>query len=108
MGGSYYAILHGEEGGIAPQPLTEGLQRYRSLFRCIQDGLIESCHDLSEGGLGVALAEMAIGGGLGAEINLKDAVGNIAHDDVLLFSESIGRFLIEVKPENEQQVTNST
>lgn len=102
MGGSLYALMHGETGGIVPQPLMEGLMRYRSLYRAIRDGLIESCHDLSEGGLGVALAEMAIAGGIGAEINLKDLPANVAHDDVLLFSESIGRFLIEVAPENEQ------
>lgn len=104
MGGSYYAKLHNENGGTAPQPVTEALPRYRALHRAIREGLVEACHDLSEGGLGVALAEMALAGRLGAEVSLKGMVGNVAHDDVLLFSESIGRFLIEVKPENIQQL----
>ena len=102
MGGSHYALLHGEKGGTPPQPLTEGLARYRSLHRAIQQGLVASCHDLSEGGLGVALAEMALGGRLGAEISLKQMPANVAHDAILLFSESIGRFVVEVAPENEQ------
>ncbi len=104
MGGSYYAKLHNENGGTAPQPLTEGLARYRALHRAIRSDLVESCHDLSEGGLGVALAEMALAGRLGADVHLKGMVANVAHDDLLLFSESIGRFVLEVKPENVQQL----
>jgi phosphoribosylformylglycinamidine synthase len=61
------------------------------------EGIIKSCHDLSEGGLGVAAAEMAFAGGYGLELNLS-AVPNklVARDDFLLFSESNSRFLIEV------------
>ena len=55
---------------------------------------MRACHDISEGGLAVALAEMCIGGRLGAAIDdLPD------HDPVVaLFSESIGRFVVEVAP----------
>ncbi len=100
MGGSEYAKLHHETGGTTPQPVTEGLARYRALHRALRSGLVESCHALSKGGLGVTLAEMA--GRLGARIDLRGMVANVAHDDILLFSESLGRFLIEVKPENVQ------
>ncbi len=57
-------------------------------------GLVRSCHDLSEGGLAVAIAEMCIAGRLGATIDV------LPHDDVAtaLFSESIGRLVVEVEP----------
>ncbi|MFX6972953.1 AIR synthase-related protein, partial [Acinetobacter baumannii] len=58
-----------------------------------------SCHDLSEGGLGVALAEMAFAGGVGADVTKLGEVGNHS-DDVLLFSESPTRFVVEVAPTN--------
>lgn len=102
MGGSAYALLHGETGGAPPQPLLEGLARCRALHRAIRQGLVAACHDLSEGGLGVALAEMAIAGRLGATVDLKALPANAAHDAVLLFAESNGRFLVEVAPEHAQ------
>jgi phosphoribosylformylglycinamidine synthase len=65
-------------------------------------GLVRSCHDVCEGGLAVALAEMAIAGGLGVDAALepvpRDEDAN--SDFVLLFSESPTRFLLEVRPEH--------
>ncbi len=67
-------------------------------------GLVRACHDLSEGGLSVALAEMAFSGGLGAHIDLKKVpqAGDLLRDDYLLFSESNSRLLVEVSPENRR------
>ncbi len=58
-------------------------------------GLVESCHDVSEGGLAVALAEMCIAGRLGATID------TLPHDDLAtaLFAESCGRLVVEVQPQ---------
>ena len=81
-----------------------------------------SCHDLSDGGLCVALAEMAIGGGLGADINLENVPlqnsDNVGKPEDLMSllcvacTETPGRFLIEVKeedvPEVEQKLRGST
>jgi phosphoribosylformylglycinamidine synthase len=65
----------------------------------IDAGCVLACHDLSEGGLGVALAEMAFSGGLGVEVNLQQIPAfQIGRDDFLLFSESNSRFLLEVPP----------
>jgi phosphoribosylformylglycinamidine synthase subunit PurSL len=82
---------------------ADPLVRYRLLHQAIQQGLVESCHDLSEGGLAVALAEMALAGRLGADVE----IGSIGDKTVeamaaaeVLFSESNGRLLIEVAPEN--------
>lgn len=74
--------------------------RYRALHQSIQAGLIRSCHDISEGGIGVAVAEMAIGGNLGVDMSLCLESG----DPKWLFSESNGRFIVEVEPANMDEV----
>ena len=72
--------------------------------QAIKSGLVKSCHDVSEGGIGVATAEMAFTGNLGLELYLDQIPQkNISRDDTLLFSESNSRFLMEVpqKKKNE-------
>ena len=61
-------------------------------------GMVRGCHDLSEGGLAVAIAEMAFAGGVGADIAKLDGT-----DEVRLFSESPSRFLVEVRPQQVEQ-----
>jgi phosphoribosylformylglycinamidine synthase II len=68
----------------------------------IERGVIVACHDLSDGGLAVASAEMCIGGDIGASINL-DRLGNL-RSDVKLFSEGNARWLIEVRKGKEGQL----
>ena len=69
---------------------------FRHLHHLITSGLIRSCHDLSEGGLAVAAAEMAFAGGFGADLTGGPAAPE--GDDVALFSESTTRFVIEARP----------
>ncbi len=68
-------------------------------------GLVRACHDLSEGGIGVAAAEMAFAGGLGLVIHLGQVpLGEVIdRADYVLFSESNTRFLVEVAHEDRQQ-----
>ena len=86
---------------------AEPLRRYRLLHKAIQAGLVAACHDLSEGGLAVALAEMALAGRLGAQIEIaplrKQGAETTPVIDVL-FSESNGRLLIEVAPGDAQAI----
>jgi phosphoribosylformylglycinamidine synthase len=94
FGGSHYEK---ERGGVSP-PVVPSLdvvlakKLYSTLHSAMTRGLIRSVHDLSEGGLAVAVAEMCIAGGLGATLT-----GNF--DTVTLFSESNSRFVIEVEPQ---------
>lgn len=85
----------------APTLPTHGLACYRRLHQAMQQGLLRACHDLSEGGLAVAAAEMSIAGRIGMSLRLDDApAAGAMHDPlVLLFSESNGRFLLEVAPD---------
>ena len=65
-------------------------------------GLLQSCHDVSDGGLLAAVAEMAIAGRLAARIALADvpaAAAAIGHDLTIAFAETPGRFVCEVRPE---------
>jgi len=78
---------------VPPRLREQAPALYRALHRAMRDGLVCACHDLSEGGLAVAAAEMCIGGRLGLTLSLEG-------DDQLsqLFSESNGRLLVEVRP----------
>ncbi|MBN1122644.1 MAG: phosphoribosylformylglycinamidine synthase subunit PurL [Anaerolineae bacterium] len=100
LGGSHYTQLTGRSGGSVPQPDANAPQTLRTLHRAIRDGLIRACHDCSEGGLAVALAEMCIAGHLGASIRLTDlpCAADTPADDLRLFSESSTRFVVEVRP----------
>jgi phosphoribosylformylglycinamidine synthase II len=101
LGGSEYYAVNDQTGKFVPRvdaPRAKKLME--TLSRVTGAGLVNACHDLSEGGLGVALAEMAFAGGLGAEIDLtRVPVDNVNRDDSILFSESNTRFLAEVRPE---------
>jgi phosphoribosylformylglycinamidine synthase len=79
------------------------------MHKAISGGLVESCHDLSEGGLAVSAAEMAFAGGLGVVLNLVALAeaSDIANDAVLLFSESNTRFLVEVSESNAATFTET-
>ncbi len=102
LGGSHFAFVNGFSGGAVPRVDSELAPRlYRALHRAIESRCVRSCHDLSEGGLAVAAAEMAFAGGLGIDLNLAPLAKrtSISDDAVLLFSESNSRFLVEVLPE---------
>jgi phosphoribosylformylglycinamidine synthase len=101
LGASEYAVRHGGLGNTVPRVREhDSLPRYRCLEKAIAQGLVASCHDCSDGGLGVALAESGFAGGLGLDIDLgKVPAQGIDRDDVLLFSESQSRFVVTVAPE---------
>ena len=102
LGGSHLALILGEDGGQVPRvDVDVAVPLFHALHRAIRQGLVRSCHDLSEGGLAVAAAEMAFAGDLGLELNLTPlAEQTELADAVLLFSESNSRFLVEVEPEH--------
>jgi phosphoribosylformylglycinamidine synthase len=101
LGGSEYYDLLGHLGRHVPYvAATAARQLYEALSAAMADGFVASCHDCSDGGLGVALAETAFAGGLGMDIQLA-AVPRVSdlRDDLLLFSESASRFVVTVHPE---------
>ncbi|MBM4314373.1 MAG: phosphoribosylformylglycinamidine synthase [Deltaproteobacteria bacterium] len=101
LGGSEWYALHDAIGnGVPKVDAKTAKPRYEALHRAIMAGLIASCHDCSDGGLGVALAEAAFAGGLGMEIDLRAVPAEgIARNDDLLFSESQSRFIVTISPQ---------
>jgi phosphoribosylformylglycinamidine synthase len=107
MGGSHYHLVTGRNGGTVPRPdVTRAPIIFARLHDVVRRGLVRSCHDLSEGGLAVALAEMAFAGGVGADVTGLSALGSLS-DEVLMFSETPTRFVIEVSPANVTAVRES-
>ncbi|MEF3275041.1 MAG: phosphoribosylformylglycinamidine synthase subunit PurL [Chloroflexus sp.] len=85
-----------DDVGALPQvDLAAARTTFRALHRAIRAGLVRACHDLSEGGLAVAAAEMAIAGDLGLRLTLDDPSLDAI---TMLFSETPSRFLVEVDP----------
>ncbi len=103
LGGSHYYKIHGQLGANVPKvDLGTAPKIAGRISEAIAEGLIVSCHDCSEGGLSVALAEMAFAGGLGIEADLRGLPrsNDCSRADAQLFSESNSRYIVEVQPEN--------
>jgi phosphoribosylformylglycinamidine synthase II len=102
LGGSEYYALLGHLGNSPPRVDAAAARHlYEGLSVAIARGLVASCHDCSDGGLGVALAETAFAGGLGMDVNLRLVPGaSDLRDDVTLFSETQSRFVVTVRAEH--------
>jgi len=105
MGGSIYYDTYELLGNTVPQVNTKrGVKTFNALSSAVKKGLIRSMHDCSEGGIAVALAEMAFSGGLGVSARLDKVAysGKSKRDDTVLFSESNSRFIVEIEPKNKK------
>lgn len=111
LGGSeFQQVVHGVTEGRPPQlDLAVEKKLLSGVLESIQSGLVRSAHDLSDGGLAVALAESCIGGGLGAQVSLHTAeIGEAGlRADFALFSESQSRILLSATPENADALVSS-
>ncbi len=103
LGGSHLHAVTGRTGGEPPRvDVALAPKVFAAVHAAISGGLVRACHDLSEGGLAVAAAEMAFAGAVGADLTELAALPGAEGltDEARLFSESTTRFLLEVKPEN--------
>ncbi|MGG0821367.1 phosphoribosylformylglycinamidine synthase subunit PurL [Paenibacillus turicensis] len=96
LGGSeFQAVVHGVTEGRPPQiDLDTEKRLLEAVLGAIQQGLVQSAHDLAEGGLAVALAESCISGNVGAKVQLETSL----RPDVALFSETQSRILLSASP----------
>ena len=96
LGGSAYYHLFNELGNSIPKPdLSEVKNQIFALTDCIGSGLVLSCHDISDGGIAVALAEMSFRNGLGCDVKIESDL----EDGAVLFSET-GGFILEIRNED--------
>lgn len=98
-GSHLHLVLGSDYGGEVPAPDRDAPARYALLHQAMRQGLIQSAHDCSEGGVAVALAEMVIASGKGIEAHV-DGANEVAG----LFAESNGRIIIEVAPTDAEQI----
>lgn len=103
MGGSeYYKFREAyspDVPGVDVNVLKESMD---AILSSIDNGLLLSCHDISHGGLAVAITEMCLGGDIGARVDLS-SIQDLRFD-YKLFSESNTRWLVEVSPGNEDKL----
>jgi phosphoribosylformylglycinamidine synthase subunit PurSL len=107
LAGSHFEELMGWEAETIPSfDLAHAKSCYDALHQAIRKGYVRSAHDLSDGGLAVALAECIIGGGRGARVVLKEFAGKHAakpgRSDVNLFAEGPGCILVSIAPGSKQ------
>jgi phosphoribosylformylglycinamidine synthase len=108
LGGSEYYAHFAEVGLNVPQVRSDMfLETYLALSRAIAKGLVASAHGIYRGGLGVHLAMVAMGGHLGMQIELdRVAVVDLDRNDQVMFSESAGRFVVTIDPQNRDAFEN--
>ena len=98
LAGSYASMVLGVTGGAVPTvdaPLA--MRMYQAVHSAIVGKQIVSCHDLSEGGLAVSIAEMAFAGELGVSVDITQfRQASFVDREVAMFSESNSRLLCEV------------
>jgi len=102
LGGSHYFKLRNIKGGAVPAvDARQSLALMRSLGEAMERGLVRACHDCSEGGLAVALAEMAIAGDKGMTFDIDDVPAEKGMTVAMIaFAESNSRFIVEVRPKD--------
>jgi phosphoribosylformylglycinamidine synthase subunit PurL len=110
MGGSeYYEYFHKITGGTVPQvDLKADRQNRNAVIDLTKEGLVSCAHDCSNGGIAVALVEMAIAGSIGFTVQLDSVPNSCKQIDELLFSETQSRYIIASKdPENVHKVLSA-
>jgi phosphoribosylformylglycinamidine synthase len=100
LGGSVYYSLYNELGVNIPKPNFEEVKnQIFALTDCIDDGMVLSCHDIADGGIASALAEMTFGNAIGCKVKID----SVLTMDKFLFSET-GGFVLEVSSGNVESV----
>ncbi len=110
LGGTEYtdSIGYSEYGNVPKVDLEIDRKNNSAVLALIQHGLIDFVHDCSKGGIGAALAELAISGNVGIDIDLEKIPNNCSRHDYLLFSESHSRFIIGSKhPDRVKEILRS-
>ncbi|MCK4318985.1 phosphoribosylformylglycinamidine synthase subunit PurL [Candidatus Micrarchaeota archaeon] len=103
MGGAEYLVLQGIiRKNIPYVEIEKNIRNYKKLVDAMKLGLVRSAHDVSDGGLAVALAESSFSGGYGVDVNLELLKNDGCSETAMIFSETPGRFVVSVKERDVQ------
>ena len=105
LGGSeYHSVIHNLEGGTPPKVNEKNIKAtWNFIFELYKNDLVKANHDVNKGGLVITIAEMGFKNNIGANLDLSDCLDNL-RDDELLFSESVGRFILETEPDQYPKI----
>ncbi len=106
LGGSeFHSVVHKLEGGTPPKINEKKLRTtWDFLFELYSKNLVKANHDVNKGGIIITIAEMCFKNNMGANLDFTNCNVNNLRDDVFLFSESAGRFIIETDPTNHDLI----
>jgi phosphoribosylformylglycinamidine synthase len=100
FGGSLYSAITGMKCNHVPRTSPERLKKYsKAMLDSFKEFKVYACHDLAEGGLAVAIAEMCVASGIGAEIDVGTIEGEAF---IKLFAESNTRWIVEIREEDTE------
>ena len=100
LGGSEYFAFLGSTGNTVPKlDSRKAFSRYQGLTEAISKEIVASAYPVIHGGLGIALAKVAIAGNLGMDLTIPSGL----RPDYFLFSESLGRFVVTVSHDNRKE-----
>ena len=104
-GSQLFKILNTNDGKVPRVYVRKGKKIMNKISKAVRQNLIVSMHDLSEGGLAVALSEMAFSGGIGADISVKNIkeLNKFQDSRLSIFSESNTRFLVEIQKDKSKK-----
>lgn len=106
LGGSHFSLVQNVPVGCGQVPRVDpqaAKRTFAAVHQAIKSGAVRACHDLSDGGLAAAAAEMAFAGQLGLELDISALLNETVTATTALFSESNTRFLIEVSAGREAE-----
>ena len=108
LGGSeYHSVIHNIEGGTPPTVNEDKIKAtWDFLFELYDRNLVKANHDVNKGGVIITIAEMCFKNKLGANLDFTNCYDKKLRDDEFLFSETVGRFVIETIPEDRDLILN--
>jgi phosphoribosylformylglycinamidine synthase II len=106
LGGSeYHSVIYDLEGGIPPKVDEKQVKAtWDFLFELYENNLVKANHDINKGGLIITIAEMCFKNNFGVELNFKGCYNEELKDSEFLFSESVGRFIIEIESNDSEKI----
>ncbi len=107
LGGSeYHSVIYNLEGGIPPKVDESKIKAiWDFLFELYKKNLVKTNHDINKGGIIITVAEMCFKNRLGADLDFSNTYNKNLRDDEFLFSESVGRFIIETNPDDFKTIS---